>query len=210
MRESSREAMRRKILGLGAAAILSLGACSSGTHDASPTTARVSSTSTGDETVPNSDDIPPVINITYVDGVLKALFHVYGNATRSLVATHALSPLATADFRSIYNNPLYASEIQLAEESLQGQIRNVRSEPGDGVVKVRSLIYATSSCIFIETSTDLSAVLIHPTPTAASEYYELKHKQPGIDPGHLNATPWAISFNAAYLTPTSVANRCDG
>jgi hypothetical protein len=152
--------------------------------------------------------VPSVITVAYVNGILKTLFHIYGNATRSLAETHTLSQATKADFRSIYNSPLYASEILLAEQSLKGPIENVRQHPGDGIVEVKYLISASSTCIFVSTSTDLSAVLIHATPRPASEYYELTPKQPGIDPVNLNKTPWAISFNVAFLTPTTVANKC--
>jgi hypothetical protein len=151
-----------------------------------------------------------VITVAYVNAVLAVLFHIYGNATRVLVATHQVSAVVETDFRSIYNGPLYGNEVQVARDSLKGAIDNVRPKPGDGIVRVKMLLYASPACVFIATTTDLSAVLVHQTPAAASEYYELTPKQADIDPDHLNPTPWAISFNEAYLTPTSIENRCGG
>jgi len=197
--------MRRRLLALGGAAMLAVAACSSGAHQASPPTTSPPPSTTAPV---NPDVIPPVITVAYVNAVLSVLFHIYGNATRELVATHQVSTNVRIDFRSIYNDPIYASELQVARDSLKGAIDNIRPKPGDGVVQVRELLSASPTCIFIETSTDLSAVLIHQTPAAASEYYELMPKQSGIDPRRLNPTPWAISFNAAYLTPISIENRC--
>jgi hypothetical protein len=205
MRESSRDAMRRKILALGGAGLLALAACSGGTHHAVPTTTSPPPSTTA---APNPDVIPPVITVAYINAVFAVLFHIYGNATRLLVSTHHLSPAIRADFRSIYNDPLYPEEIQIAQQSLAGTIDNVRPHPGDGIVRVKDVMSASDTCLLIATTTDLSAVLLRPTPMAASEYYELTPKQKGIDPGRLNATPWAISFNVAYLTPSTIADRC--
>jgi hypothetical protein len=149
-----------------------------------------------------------VITVAYVNAVLGAIFHVYGNATRSLAAHRSVTPSVKADLRSIYLDPFYEDQTDAARLSLEGAISNVRPDPGDGVVVVESLITAEQGCIFISTQTNLTAVLIHPAPAAASEYYELVPKPPTIDPDHLNPTPWAIGFNVAYQTPTHLKSRC--
>ncbi len=176
--------MRRKILALGSAVVLALAACSGRAHDTTPTTTPAPSTTAAPSPTPttiNPDVIPPVITVAYVNAVFAVLNHI-GNATRKLVATHQVSSQVRAAFRSIYNDPLYSEEIQIAQDSLSDSINNVRPHPGDGVVRVRNLVTASHACLFPRTSTNLSAVLLHPTAVAASEYYELRPKQPGIDP----------------------------
>jgi hypothetical protein len=158
---------------------------------------------------PNPDIIPPVITVTYVNAVLKTLFHVYGNATRTLATTRQVSTDVKADLRSIYNDPAYEQQLAAAQLSLRGVINNVRGDAGDPITVVKRLVSESSRCIFFEASTNLSLVLIHPTPAAASEYYELAPKDAGNDPLHLNPTPWAVSYNVAFLTPTTVPSRCD-
>ncbi len=57
------------------------------------------------------------------------------------------------------------------------------------MTEVQRLDSRSPHCIFAEVKTDFSHVFVHPTPSAASEYYELEPKQAGIDPGNLNLTP---------------------
>jgi hypothetical protein len=193
--------MRRRHLVVLALAVLVLAGCSSGHHAAAqPTT----TTAPG----PNPDVVPAVITPAYVDAVFKVLNHVYGNATRSLVASKQVTQTVQVDLRSIFNDPLYAQQLAQAQQSLTQAIANVRPEAGDAVTTVQRLVGATNTCIFAETVTSLAAVLVTPTPRPASEFYELALKQPNDDPNHINPTPWAISFNADYLSPTQLGNRC--
>lgn len=187
---------------LAAVATLALvPACSSGGHNG----ARPPATAPG----PNPDVIPAVITPAYVDAVFKVLNHIDGNVTRLLAAQHFVSPAVRQDYRAIYNDPMYQSELAAADESLQqGVIENVRPDAGDATTSVVRLISASAKCIFVETRTDLSAVFIQQRPMPASEYYELSPKQHGADPLRLNPTPWAISFNVAYLQPTDAQTRC--
>jgi hypothetical protein len=204
--------MRRKLLALGAAAAIVMAACSSGSNRASPsTTSPAPSTApVGQTTVANPGVIPSVITVAYVNAVLIALNHIYGNATRTLRSSHAITPEVMRDLRSIFNDPLYDQQIQAAKISLQGAIDNVRPNAGDGTTVVTHLISASPACIFVETSTDLSRVLVHPTPRAASEYYELAPKDSQNNTSTLNPTPWAFAYNSAFLTPTNVKDPCDG
>jgi hypothetical protein len=202
--------MRRRLLALGGAVVLAVAACSSGSHQAiPPTTSPLPTTSVVPIAGgPNPEVIPPVITVAYVNAVLTALNHVYGNATRDLRSTHTVTPTVKLYLRSIFNDPLYNQQVNAASLSLQGVINNVRANPGDLKTTVSRLITASENCIFVQTKTDFSQAFIHPTPQPASEYYELAPKQSGDDPGNLNPTPWAFAANLAYLTPTSVASTC--
>ncbi|HET9076527.1 MAG TPA: hypothetical protein VFN68_06320 [Acidimicrobiales bacterium] len=154
--------------------------------------------------------VPQSITPAYVNAVFAVLNHVYGDATRQLVASRSVTPAVEADLKAIFTPSLYAEQLQQAKASLKGPINNVKTNPGDGITTVLDLVSASSACIFAQTTTTLDNVLLHPVPAAASEYYELTRDQPGLDPGHLNPTPWIITFNAAYLTPTSIGDRCAG
>jgi hypothetical protein len=197
--------MKLIYLSLGCLLMALVSACSSPSHAADPPSpsAPASTTAPADPYA-----VPRVITVAYVNSVLKALFSVYGNATRSLVAAHALTPSVEADLRAMYLSPFYEDQIRAAEISLQGAISNVRTPPGNPDVTVERLLATSSTCIFIQTKTDLAAVLKESTPSAASEYYELALKPPSIDPRDLNPTPWAIGFNVAYQTPTRATDPC--
>jgi hypothetical protein len=161
-------------------------------------------------TAPNPDVIPPVITASYVDSVFAVLNHIDGNAARSLVASHQLTPEALADLRAIYNDPLYRVEVLVAEQGL-ADLSNVKVPPGDRVTIVNTIKSATRSCIFVETTSSLAAVELHPTGRAVAEYWELQPKQPGEDPGNLNPTPWALSFNQDYeVAPQAITDPCLG
>jgi hypothetical protein len=196
--------MKRLSAGLGVVigVLLLASACSSGHHTARPTTTTT--------TTPNPDVVPAVITPAYVNAVFKVLNHVYGNATRSLFSTGSVNGSVQSDLRAIFNLPLLTQELQNATASLTSSRSNLRSPIGDIVTNVRELIAASPSCIFVATTSDFGAVLINKGPPTGSEYWALKPKAPGSDPSNLNPTPWALAFNADYLTPRSIPNQCAG
>jgi hypothetical protein len=204
--------MRRRLLALGGAVVLAVAACSSGSHRASPpTTLQVPTTSAVSVAGgPNPDAIPPVITVAYVNAVFAALNHINGNAVRALVASREVTPTVEMYLRAVYNDPLYAQEVKIARESIAGSLANVREPPGDLVTTVTRLISHSAACVFVQTRTDFSRVLIHPEPPAASEYFALTPKQPGSDPYHQNPTPWELKFNADYQTSTTIPSQCPG
>lgn len=199
--------MRRKLLALGGVAVLALAACSTGTHQAAPAT----TTPAPPTSAPlDPSVIPPVITVPYVNAVFAVLNHINGDAARSLIASRRLTPTVIADLRAIYGDPLYAVEIRVADEALTTDFANVRMPPGDRRTLVTRVISASARCVFVETRSDLSAVEIVPTRSAASEYWDLRPKQAGSDPRKINPTPWALAFNEAFLTPTTVTDQCSG
>jgi hypothetical protein len=207
----------RQLAAIGLASVL-LGACAGKSHDAAPTTSAPSPTPTSALSTqvappttasPNPDVIPPVITAAYVNAVFAVLNHINGDVSRSLLGNRHLTSPAQIDLRAIYNNPLYRKEVTIAQQSINEPTSNIRDPPGDIVTTVRKLIYASSTCVFVQTRSDYSAVLIHPGQPAASEYFSLTTKSPDIDPQHVNPTPWALNFNAAYLTPTNIPDQCD-
>jgi hypothetical protein len=181
-------------------------ACSSHHHNAARATTVPSTAPT--TTVPDPDVVPAVITPAYVNAVFAVLNHINGNASRSLVSSGELTGQVRSDLRAIYNDPLYTQEITIAQQSLSQSLDNVRRPPGDIVTSVERLISATPTCVFVETESDYSAVLVEPGHPSASEFFKLSPKSQIMDPENLNPTPWSISFNAAFLTPTSVPNQC--
>jgi hypothetical protein len=202
--------MRRRQLIFSAVLVLLLAACSSGHRAAAPPTAAATTPATTADAPPgpNPDVIPPVITPAYVDAVFNVLEHIDGNASRQLIAARAITPGALADIRSIYNDSLYAQEVEIAHQNLQGDLSNVRRPPGDVRVTVRSLLSGSARCIFVEVSSDYSEVVTSPPPPQASEYWGLQPKQKDSDPGHINPTPWAFFFNRTFSTPTQIPNQC--
>lgn len=194
--------MRRMLAVLGTLVVLvAAPACSSGGGDAHPI---------GKVPGPNPDVIPAVITPAYVDAVFRVLNHINGSAARLISSERQLTAPAKAELRAIFADPLYEEQLNAAQQSIaQGVIENVNPTGGDAQTKVVRLMSASSRCIFVQTSTDLTSLLKTPTPKPASEYYELSPKQSRDDPTKINPTPWAISFNAAFPTATSIPSRCE-
>lgn len=191
--------MRRLVaLSIGCLAVMS--GCSGARHHVVlPTTT----------TLPDPDVVPAVITPAYVDAVFVALNHVYGNASRTLRADHAVTPAARADLRAIFGDPAYGAQLQAAQQAVdQGVINNIRPNAGDLVTTVTRLVTALPTCIFVEATTNFSAVQVKPTPTPASEFFQFAPKQARNDPEHINPTPWEIAVDDAYLKPTTVRTTC--
>ena len=198
--------MRRRVLALGAAVVVAAAACSSPSHRADPptTVAPMTTAPAG----PNPDIVPTVITPAYVDAVFKLLNHLNGDATRSLVSSMAVGPPVTEDLEAVYATPLLTQEMQAARQAVGSVTANVRRPPGDIITTVERLISSSSTCIFVQTTSDFSQVLLKPTPPAASEYWRLSRKGPSDDPRKLNPTPWMLTFNAVFLKPTTISDQC--
>ena len=207
--------MRRWTL-IAAAAGLSLAGCSTTSRpiasaSTQPAISSTTSTSPITTTSPNAinpDVIPAVITIPYVDAVFKVLEHIDGNISRSLLLTGRLTQQDIMDLRAIYSGALYAQEVKIAQQSIGGDLSNVRRPPGDVIIKVLRIIYASRDCIFVSTQSDYSSVLIDPGQSPASEYWTLGQKLTISDPGNINPTQWSLQFNADFTTPTEIPNQC--
>ncbi len=196
--------------------VLFLAACSGKSRDATPTTSAPPPPTTAatvqatppSTALPNPDVIPPVITAAYVNAVFAVLNHLNGDAVRALVASKRVTPTVKLYLRAAYNDPLYAEEVTIAQQSIDGSLSNVRSPPGDILTIVQRLISATPTCIFAETRSDFSNVVRVSTTPAASEYFSLSLKQKGTDPHRVNRTPWAFAFNADYQTSKTIPSQC--
>lgn len=191
--------MRRRLLALWAGPVLLAASCSSAHHRAAPPT-----TTSG----PDPDVVPAVITPAYVDAVFRVLNHIDGDASRALLAAGKVTPGVLTDLRAIYNDPLYAQEVKIAQQSIAGDTSGLKQPLGDIQTVVISVLSSSPQCIFVATRSDFRAVLVDPGPPAASEYWGLTRRQPQYDPDQLNPTPWALFFNADYTTPTSIPDQC--
>jgi hypothetical protein len=113
-----------------------------------------------------------------------------------------------SDLRAIFNDPLYAEETKIAGQTLQEDRSRFRQPVGDIQTVVLQLIDRAPTCIFVETRSTFDSVVQHPTPPVGSEYWRLSPKQAGADPQAINPTPWSLSFNANYKTPTTIPDQC--
>jgi hypothetical protein len=191
--------MKLIYLAVGGLLIATASACSSPSHAADPRPAPAPASTT----VPaNPYAVPPVITVAYVDSVLKALNHVYGNAERLEKATNSVNASAVADLRSIYSGPQLDTELQVFQEALSGSLGEVRPDPGDRVFAVTDLESSNSSCVAAVVDASYSAVdLSSSSPKLASVV--LQTKRANAESGSLNPTPWAITYEEEHASTLS-------
>jgi hypothetical protein len=222
--------MRRTLLALGGVVMILTTACGSSGHRTasgptaataplpSPTTStttavpiptstattNVPSTTT---TVPDTRIVPRTITVAYVNAVLAKLNHVYGDATRSVVAAKKLTVPAIEDISAIYSIDLGAEEQTVFSQTVGGGLKDVRKVPGDPITSVRNLIYASRSCVYVKVHTNSGPALLHNVKPLADEFIGLRRVPPGRGQGR-NPTPWIFFFDGVTKTASNIPNQC--
>jgi hypothetical protein len=175
-----------------------------GPVSAGTTTTTASSPTTTSPPPPTSPaTVPSTITPAYVNSVFVVLNHVYGNATRRMIATTDLPPAAVADIRAIFADPEFNTELKIFSLELDQGFAGVKIPPGDRVTTVDKILSSSQTCIYVQTTTSFNAVVDNPSPPSGSEYSGLETKLLANDPQHLNPTSWAIFFNETFPTSTA-------
>jgi hypothetical protein len=191
--------MKLIYLALGGLLMLLLPACSSPSHAADPPPASTSPSTT----VPaGSYAIPRVITVAYVNSVLKALNHVYGNAERIEKQDDAVTGSVVADLRSIYSEPQLDTELQIFHQALAGPLSQVKEDPGDRVFVVTDLKSYNSACVAAIVQASYAEVdQLSSSSKVVSVLLESNETQAERD--SLNPTPWAIAYEEQRPSPKS-------
>ena len=204
-RETAQEAMRHT-LWLGGALVLAASACGSTTHHGAdpttaPSTAAAPSITTSTSlpavtttTVPDPVNIPAKIDVPYVNAVLAQLNHVYGNAQRIEISTKFLPKTIPPLLRAVFADPQYNRELSVFSQALQGNtLSQLKPNAPDPVAEVIDLKAASSNCVEAKISIEDNAAISAPSPPLEL-YVVLRPKMSQHDPGSVNPTPWAISY----------------
>jgi hypothetical protein len=208
--------MRRKVFMLGGVVLLAIAACSGPSHHSTsptsvpaPPSSAPSTSAPSTVSAPDPYAVPRVITVAYVNSVLAALAHVSSEGARVFAASRQINASVKADLAAAFTGPAYSQQLQDLQQILQQRIVNpIRPGGGDLSIRVRRVVTGTSTCIFVETRSDASALFSKPVPQPASEYFKLLPKQTTADPKHLNPTPWAFADDEAFLRPTSAPTEC--
>jgi hypothetical protein len=178
--------MRFIYLALGGLLILLVPACSSSSHAADPPHAST--------TVPADPyAVPPVISVAYVNSVLEALNHVYGNAERIEKQNSAVTTSVITDLRSIYVEPQLDAEIQIFHQALGGSLSQIRQDPGDRVFDVSALRSQSPRCIAATAEASYAGVDVS-SSSAQVVSIVLRANTVSSQGKSLNPTPWMISY----------------
>jgi hypothetical protein len=209
--------MKRVLLALGGACLVVLSGC--GSHPPAPasspttgplpasTTTTTAAANTTTTTVPNTSVIPEKITVTYVNAVFAKLDQVYGDAVRSVVAAHRLTPQAAEDLAAIYTKRLDARELADFAQVLSLGLKNIRKPPGNMITRVADLISTERSCIFARATENYNAVTIHPVRNSLVEWIGLR---PTRSPAYAstNPTPWVEFFELEVAPSYRMPNEC--
>ena len=183
-------------------AVALLGGCSGGRDDDTlPPPAATSST-----TVDYS--VPEVIDVAYVEKVMAALDHVYGDAIRTLAKERTITEEFLSRLAAIYTPKQFAFWQDVWVKDVADGIRGLRATPGDPKTLIQELVTATPTCVLARVDHDFAAVNEQADRTTPQEFIALV---PSESPRQLNPTPWIISFDGYVASPAGAQpeNPCD-
>ena len=189
------------LLTLGVGALVA--ACSNDDPDPGATTLpRATTTSTTSDA--DRYAIPDTITAEYVNDVLVALNHVYGDVVRKRIETRQLQPQDLIPLRAIYSEAEFQEQAAAIAQSPFRPPEAYQSPIGDRRISVRRVLTATPTCIAVEGTYDFTAIL-QQAPAPRAVWVTLRLKDAGTDSEGFNATPWSIASE-----DLAEVNRCVG
>jgi hypothetical protein len=193
-------------------ALLCLGACDGkGGHqrtaDADPPGSGGPTSSTTSTTV--SYAVPTTIDAAYVEKVMRALDHLYGDAVRTLVADRAISDRFVKHLLALYSETPFEGYQVVWRKSVSENLKSISTHPGDPVTSVQELLQASSTCVVARVDRDLSSTLAQPQSQSPQRFVALIPRDPARDPLVLNSTPWTLSFDGYTLTGKAPGGPCE-
>jgi hypothetical protein len=161
-----------------------------------------------------SYDIPPVVDLAYVQRVVSAYDHALGDAIRVLVRDRSLSDEFLKYLVGLYTPAEFEFQQKLWTDSVaQGRLDRTPARPGDPKTAVLRTERADESCIVARVDRDLTATLNPGEPPARpahDHYMVLVRKDVSRDPLQVNPTPWAVAFDGSKDDNSVPVNSCAG
>lgn len=184
--------MRRMGLLVACVLCLTAGACGGSGHakTTDPTLAKV--TTTTSTTV--SYEVPATIDLAYVNKVMKALDHVYGDAIRHLAQTKQLDPTFTKALASIYtpSESIAQQEIWSRQQQTDG-FASVKVDGGDPMTVATRLAKASNACIVVAVDRTFQPAFSDNEAPLPNRYVALVPAAPAQRP--VNPTGWAMTYD---------------
>ena len=167
-------------------AVALLGGCSGGRDDDTLPPPATSST-----TVDYS--VPDVIDVAYVEKVMAALDHVYGDAIRILAKERQITKEFLEHLAAIYT----PSEFELTQDvwvkDLASGLQGLRAQPGDPKTTIAEVLRAETECVVAKVERSFEETREHADATTPQRFLALV---PRTQTGRaLNPTPWLISYD---------------
>lgn len=172
-------------------AVALLGGCSGGRDDDTLPPPATSSTSV-------DYSVPAVIDVAYVEKVMAALDHVYGDAIRILAKERQISKEFLEHLAAIYTPDQFEFTQGIWVRDVSSGLSGLRRDPGDPKTHVQELMRAERACIVVRVDRDFSPINEPADKATPQEYVALV---PASNEHPLNPTPWILSFDGFVATP---------
>lgn len=192
----------RVVLGVA----LVVGACNGGANggsdDTLPPPPETTVTTAVDYTV------PAVIDAAYVEKVMAALDHVYGDAIRTLARERKITQDFLDRLAAIYTPKQFDFSQRLWVRDVAAGLEGLSPTPGDPRTVVQQIVRADAFCVLVRVDRDFAATHTKEDAPTPQEYVSLVPKP--LRPTTLNPTPWVMSFDGYVAEPAGAepANPC--
>ena len=192
---------------IGLALALFLAACNGGSGSSADETLPPADTTSSSTTSPSTTSttisyaIPATIDAAYVEKVMKALDHVYGDAIRVMARDRSLNEAFLKPLVAIYSPRQFRLVQDLWVRDLREGLKGLLAVPGDPTTRVQRVLRADANCVLVAVERDFGPTHDRPDEASPQEYIGLIPKSPGLDPTSLNPTPWIISFDGYISEP---------
>lgn len=177
-------------------AALALASCRDGgaqeprtTVPTAPTTASTTSTTLA------SYEVPAVIDQAYIESVMAALDHVYGETARHIARERAADAQFAEYLVATFGGESFSLKQRLWGQVLNDDFRLLRTDPGDAKTTVERILVVDSGCILFQAGRDFFRIFNEPDPAGPPRFVGLVPLPPGRDVRHVNPTPWLITFD---------------
>lgn len=166
-------------------AVALLGGCSGGRDDDSlPPSVSTS-------TAPDYS-VPAVIDVAYVEKVMEALDHVYGDAIRILAKERQITKEFLEHLAAIYTPKEFEIAQEIWVKDIAAGLVGLLPTPGDPRTTVLRLVRVEPQCVVAAVDRDFTATRDRPVVTTPQHFVGLV---PSSDASDLNPTPWRLSFD---------------
>ncbi|HEX2039300.1 MAG TPA: hypothetical protein VHF47_06165 [Acidimicrobiales bacterium] len=144
--------------------------------------------------------MPAVIDVAYVEKVMAALDHVYGDAIRILARERQITKEFLEHLVAIYTEREFEVAQRAWVEDVAKGLPGLVGAPENPRTGIRHALLLTEACILVAVDRDFSGSRSSP-PSTPQKFIGLTPKQPARDPRNLNPTPWSISFDGFVAEP---------
>lgn len=190
-----------RFLALAVTLVLALGACrdadgSDGNGRTTIPTAPSSTTTTTTGVV--SYAVPETIDAAYIEKVMAALDHLYGDLARHVASSHQLDEEFHRYLVTLHGADSFDLEKQVWVKVAAEDFRLLRPHPGDAKTTVERIIVARPDCILFEAKRDFFAVFNERGEPGPPRFVGLVPLPEDRNLDRRNRTPWIITFDGRF------------